>query len=459
MTEHTSDAHLDTVLAAAEARHDADLADLFRLIAQPSISTQNVGVRECAAIVQEYLESAGLTTRIIETAGQPTVFGEGPQLPGRPTILFYGHYDVQPPEPLDLWQTPPFEPTVRDGRIYARGVADNKAQFFSHIAALRAWQSATGDLPVNVKFIVEGEEECGSVNLDATVRTHRDRFAADLVYTSDGPVGDDRFSEISFGTRGMLYVELRASGANRDLHSGHWGGVAPNPIWQLVHLLGTMKDDQNRILIDGFSDDVREPSPAAREAMDTLPLDVGAALARIGLDEMTPPHDLPYADRIMARPTLNIAGFTGGYSGEGSKTIIPAKATVKIDMRLVPDQDPDDIWQKFTAHVRHHAPDVELTHLGAMRPSATPVDHPLAEPVRRAIERGFGQRPVSKPLSGGSLPNASWTATLGIPSFLVPYGAPEQANHAPNESYRLERLRQGIATSAALLAELANQAT
>ncbi len=453
---------LAAVLAHAESRRDADLKDLFRLIRQPSISAQNVGIPECAAIEAELLRDAGLETRLLETSGHPMVYGEWLGAPGKPTVLFYGHYDVQPPDPLELWKSEPFEPEIRDGRIYARGVADNKAQHFSHIAAIRAWMKATGSLPVNVKVLLEGEEEVGSPHLDETVAKYGDLLKADFVYTSDGPVTNDQYPEIEFGVRGMLYVELRSTGPNRDLHSGHWGGVAPNPIWQLVRLLNTMIDDQNNVLIEGFYDDVLEPTPGARNAMDSLPFDTQKTIGGIGIDHMVPPADLPYADRIMARPTLNIAGFTGGYGGPGSKTIIPAKATVKIDMRLVPEQTPDEIWEKIKAHVDAYVArtgeQIELVKMdGGMLPSYTPVEHPMAEVVRDAVEAGFGKRPIDIPLVGGSLPDAAWTKTLGIPSFLVPYGAPEQANHSPNESYRVERLWQGITTSATLLALLAEQ--
>ncbi len=453
---------LAAVLAHAESRRDEDLADLFRLIRQPSISAQNVGIPECAAIEAELLRDAGLETRMLETSGHPMVYGEWLGAPGKPTVLFYGHYDVQPPDPLDLWESEPFEPEIREGRIYARGVADNKAQHFSHIAAIRAWMQATGSLPVNVKVLLEGEEEVGSPHLDETVATYGDLLKADFVYTSDGPVTNDQYPEIAFGVRGLLYVELRSTGPNRDLHSGHWGGVAPNPAWQLVRLLNTMIDDENNVLIEGFYDNVLEPTPGARKAMDALPFDTGKTIGGIGIDHMVPPADLPYADRIMARPTLNIAGFTGGYGGPGSKTIIPAKATVKIDMRLVPEQTPDEIWEKIKAHVDAYVArtgeQIELVKIdGGMLPSFTPVEHPMAEVVRDAVEAGFGKRPIDIPLVGGSLPDAAWTKTLGIPSFLVPYGAPEQANHSPNESYRVERLWQGITTSATLLALLAER--
>lgn len=448
---------LDTVLKSIDDQADTDLNDLFTVVRQPSISAQDIGVRECAALVQKFMEDAGLQTRLIETSGHPMVFGTwlnaGPE---KPTILFYGHYDVQPPEPLELWESEPFEPTLRNGRIYARGIADNKAQFFSHLMAIRHWMREAGELPVNVKFIAEGEEEVGSPHLDEVVANYAGDLAADIVYTSDGPVQDTAYPEICFGVRGMLYIELRATGPNRDVHSGHWGGVAPNPAWMLVDALRTMRDEDGNITIDGFHDNVKDPTPAARAAMDALPFDTAEVLARVGLDEMVPPADLPWADRIMARPTLNIAGFNSGYGGPGSKTIIPSKATVKIDMRLVPDQTPDEIWEKVSAHVAKHAPNVEAVRLdGGMVPSYTPVEHPMAEVVRAAVERGFGTRPIDVPLVGGSLPDAVWTKTLGTPSFLVPYGDPEQANHAPNESYLAERFHQGIKTSAILLAELA----
>lgn len=448
---------LEDVLHAIDSQAETNLEDLFTLVRQPSISAQNVGVRECASLVQEYMEDAGLRTRLLETSGHPMVFGDWLHAgPNQPTMLFYGHYDVQPPEPLDLWKSEPFEPTVRDGRIYARGVADNKAQFFSHLMAIRHWMRETGELPVNVKFIAEGEEEVGSPHLDEVIAEHRDALDADFVYTSDGPVQDVDWPEIAYGVRGMLYIELRATGPNRDVHSGHWGGVAPNPAWLVVDALRTMRDAADNITIDGFYDNVNEPTPGARAAMDTLPFDIDEMLARVGLKEMTAPADLPWADRIMVRPTLNIAGFTSGYGGPGSKTIIPSTATVKIDMRLVPDQTPDEIWEKVNAHVAKHAPDVEAVRLdGGMLPSYTPVEHPMAASIRIAVERGFGKSPIDVPSVGGSLPDAVWTKTLGKPSFLVPYGDPEQANHAPNESYSVERFHQGIKTSAVLLAELA----
>ena len=443
---------IQAAIDRARAHRDDDLQQLFTLLEQPSISAQNIGVTECADLEESLLQEAGFTTRRLEAPGHPVIYGEWTNAPGKPTILFYGHYDVQPADPLELWDSEPFTPTISDGRIYCRGVADNKAQHFSHITAVRHWLQANGSLPCNVKIMLEGEEEIGSPHLDTVVSAHEELLAADLVYTSDGPVTDDRYPEITYGVRGLLYVELFAQGANRDLHSGHWGGVAPNPILALSRLLNTMIDDQNRIQIDGFYDSVRKPTPGAQAAMDVLPFDTAQTIAGIGLTEMVPPTDRSYAERVMFQPTLNIAGITGGYSGEGSKTVLPAKASMKIDMRLVPDQTPDEIWEKIKAHVEQYGNGIEIKRLdGGMLPSFTPVEHPMGDVVRAAVEAGFGTKPISVPSAGGSLPDSVWTQTLGLPSFLVPYGAPEQANHSPNESYRIERLYQGIETSIHLI--------
>ena len=449
-------ADLERVLAASQAHRERDLDDLLRLLRQPSISAQGVGIDACADLVREVLTGSGFAVQVHPTAGSPMLYAERCAAPGRPTVLIYGHYDVQPPDPLDLWQSPPFEPTIRDGRIYARGAGDNKGQFFAQIAGVRAWLRAVGELPVNVKFLIEGDEETGSPHLDGFVAAHRDLLAADLVYTSDGPVFDAAVPQVVFGVRGLLYLELVARGARHDLHSGNWGGIAPNPAWTLVRLLGTMLDAENIVTMPGFSDDVVAPSPAMRAAMDRIPLDQNRVLAELGIAHLPPPETLPYFDRLMARPTLNIAGLSSGYAGPGSKTVLPAVATAKMDMRLVPDQRPDDIHAKVVAHVARHAPAVEVRRLGSMAPSSTPLDHPWAAPVRRAVGLGFGRAPIDVPLLGGSLPDAVWTKTLGAPSFLVPYANPDEDNHAPNENLEVERFFQGIRTAAALLAELAD---
>ena len=449
------DESVNRVLGACREREQADLADLCRLIAQPSISAQDIGVRECAELFVTVLREAGFAARLLPTPAHPVVYAEWLGAPGRPTVLIYGHYDVQPPEPLDAWLSPPFEPTVRDGKLFGRGAGDNKGQIFAQIAAARAWLATTGALPVNVKFLIEGEEETGSPHLAAFTAEHRDLLAADLVYTSDGPVHDDAHPQVVYGVRGLLYVELRARGASHDLHSGNWGGLVPNPAWTLVELLATMRDADGHVLIPGFSDDVRPPSPAVEAALARLPLDQDAALAAVGVDRLPPPPELGYFERLMTTPTLNIAGFTSGYGGPGSKTVIPSTATVKIDMRLVPEQHPDDVFAQLAAHVARHAPAVEIERLGSMEPSSTPLDHPYAAVVRRAVATGFGAPPIDVPLLGGSLPDAVFTRTLGLPSFLVPYANADERNHAPNENIELRRFFAGIRTAAALLGYLA----
>ena len=446
---------LAQVLSACARNQERDLNDLFTLLSQPSISTQNIGVRECAELVKSLLDDAGLATRLIESSGHPFVYGEYPAPAGAPTVLFYGHYDVQPPEPLDAWLSPPFEPTIRDGRIYARGVGDNKGQFFAHIAALRAWRETTGGFPIGIKFLAEGEEECGSPHIEEFVKNHRALLDCDLVYTSDGPMLDDDAPTIEYGVRGMVYVELRAKGPSHDLHSGNWGGLVPNPAWTLVHLLATMFTPDGDILIEGFHDGITPMSAAGKAAIERLTLDQAATLATVGVTELPAPKEASYFSRTMERPTCNIAGFSSGYEGVGSKTIIPSTAMVKLDFRLVPDQDPDDIFRKIDAHVLKHAPEVEIQHFGGMRPSSTPLENRFVPVVQAAVTSGFGIEPVEIPIAGGSLPDAVWTKDLGRPSFLVPYANRDEANHSPNENLVLENFYAGIRTSANLLAGLA----
>ncbi|MGD9856868.1 MAG: M20/M25/M40 family metallo-hydrolase [Planctomycetaceae bacterium] len=447
----------ENVLASLDTNRQRNLDALFALIQQPSISAQDVGIAECAALEQTLLENAGLTTRLLPTKRHPMVYGERCTQPGKPTLLIYGHYDVQPPEPLDLWETPPFEPVIRDGLILARGSGDNKGQHVANICGIRAWVETTGELPVNVKVLLEGEEEIGSPHIADVVREHRDLLAADLVVTSDGPVQNDAHPQINYGVRGVLGAEIHVRGASQDLHSGNWGGVAPNAAWLLVHLLSTLMNDQNEVLVDGFYDAVAEPSPLVRRAIDTMPLDIAQSLASIGVEALPPPGHVGFYDRLAARPTMTINGLTSGYRGPGSKTVIPSTASAKLDMRLVPNQTCDDIFAKLESHVRRVAPAAEVVRKGSMEPSSTPLDHPLAEPVRKAVEIGFGREPIDVPLLGGSLPDYVWTQILGAPSFVVPYAQSDERNHAPNERFAVERFHAGSRTMTALIGLLAQK--
>src|SRR5689334_11778546 len=354
---------LEQVWAYVDEHAEEMLEQLKMLVRQPSISAQDVGVKECAELLAGMMRADGIDTRLMPTPGQPMIVGLGDAVPGASTILIYGHYDVQPVDPLEAWRSPPFEPTIRDGRLWGRGTGDNKGQLLAQLLAYRAWKAVAGRPPLNLTFIFEGEEESMSPNFAPFCRDHRELLAADVAYTSDGPVHDSGRYLISLGVRGVLTVELEARGPNRDYHSGHGGNLLPNPAWEMVHLLSTMRAPDGRILIEGFYDDVRPAEPAERAAIDELPLDLPAYLARNDISGLIPHPADNFFERFMFHPTLNLAGFTSGYGGQGTKTIIPAKALVKIDMRLVVDQAADDIWEKFERHVKQHAPNVTARRL------------------------------------------------------------------------------------------------
>ncbi len=448
-------ADLVRVYEYIDGHRDAFVEELFPLLRQPSISTQDVGVERCAELLREIMAGCGLQARLLPTAGKPVVYGERLGHPQRPTVLVYGHYDVQPVDPLDAWESPPFEPTIRNGRIYARGSGDNKGQHLAQLLAIRACLATRGELPVNVKVIVEGEEESSSPHLARFAQEHRNLLAADVVYVSDGPVHESGRPLVVLGVRGILYVELQARGARSDLHSGNRGGVVPNPAWELVQLLASMRDREGRVLIEGFYDAVRPPTGADLAAVAGLPLDLEAVLRDLGTTRLPPPEGVGYYERLMFRPTLNICGFHSGYGGAGKKTIIPAAALAKVDMRLVPDQDPDDVFDKFVRHVARRAPDVKVERLGSMRPSRTPIENPYTEAVVQAVTHACGEAPLVVPSLGGSLPNYVFTEILGRPCLTVPYANPDESNHAPNENLEIGRYIQGIKTCAAVLHSLA----
>jgi acetylornithine deacetylase/succinyl-diaminopimelate desuccinylase-like protein len=370
-------------------------------------------------------------------------------------VLLYGHYDVQPPDPLEEWVSPPFEPAIREGRIWGRGVGDNKGQHFAQLLAIESWLAVAGSLPCNVSVLLEGEEEVGSPHIASCVRRHRDLLAdADLVITADGPLHESGRPIISYGPRGMVSFELRVRHASRDFHSGNWGGIAPNPIWTLVHLLASMKNEQGEVTIDGFYDRVEPPTDLERAALDALPLDLERVMAQVKMDRLDAPQDRGYYDRLSLWPTLTVNGFHSGYGGEGSKTVLPATAFAKCDIRLVEAMTVEDTLDKVEAHVRRHAPEVEFIRQGGMEPSKTPLDSPFTEPLRRAIAEAQGEDPLLVPAMGGSLPDYVWTKILGVHSFATPYANHDEANHAPNENLEISRFVKGIRTGAAVLAHL-----
>lgn len=455
MQPSASQPDLGDVFAAVDQQRERSIHRLIDYLRRPSISAQGVGMADVASYIAEEMRRIGLDVTIMPTSGWPMVLGRRAGAPGAPTVLLYGHYDVQPPDPLSAWVSPPFEPQIRDGRLYERGAGDNKGQHFAQLLALETLLQCRGTLPCSVTVLLEGEEEIGSPHIAQFVRDHRDLLAADLVITSDGPVHESGRSCIVCGVRGVFSFELRARGANRDLHSGNWGGVAPNPLWTLVHLLATMKNERGEITIDGFSDNVLPLEPRERAALERLPVDLPAIQRELAIDALDQPRDRPFSERLAAWPTLTINGMHGGYGGPGSKTVLPNTAFAKCDIRLVERQTVAEIAAKVAAHVRAHAPEVEFIAQGGMDPSKTPLDSPFVEPLRRAIVAAQGQEPLLVPALGGSLPDYVFTKVLGVPAFVVPYANADEANHAPNENIEVERFIAGIKTGAAMLTYLA----
>ncbi|WP_129113593.1 M20/M25/M40 family metallo-hydrolase [Halegenticoccus tardaugens] len=457
MTVERADSYVDNTF-------EDFLDDLEELLAQPSISATGEGVDECTELVTQLCLAYGFDDAVtVSTDGQPSVIAHAEAVdPNAPTLLIYGHYDVQPVDP-EQWTSPPFEPTRRAGpdgreRIYARGAGDNKGQWFAHLCAVKAWSEAD-DIPVNVILLLEGEEESGSPNLGTVVREYADVLAADLALVADGPIDTSGTPHVLMGARGMLYVQIDTEGPNRDLHSGNYGGPVPNPAWELVRILASMKDENGHVTIDGFYDDVRPITDRDREALDQMPFDAEAVKEDLSVDHFTLGPGESYLEQLLYYPTCNIAGFTSGYGGEGTKTIVPSKAQVKMDMRLVADQDPDDIWEKYREHVHEHASgavDLEVSRLGTMSPQRTPLDHPAADSVMAAVANAWGAEPILKPTLGGSLPTAVFERELNLPVITVPYANEDENNHSPNENLALDCFRNGIRTTIRLLAEFAD---
>jgi acetylornithine deacetylase/succinyl-diaminopimelate desuccinylase-like protein len=446
--------NLDDVFAHVDARREEFVERLADWVRRPSVSATGQGMPEAADHARDLVAAAGLEATVAETPGWPLVLGHRAGLGGSPTVLVYGHYDVQPPDPLDAWTSPPFEPRVRDGRLYGRGGADNKGQHLAQLLAVESLLATRGELPCTVKVLLDGEEEIGSPNLASFAAAHRDRLAADLAVWSDGPVDPGGGWRLVFGVRGITSFELRAKGANRSLHSGNWGGVAPNPLWTLVHLLASMKDERGRVTVEGFYDDVWPLGPAEAEALRRLPVDVEGVKADLGLESLDAPVDRGFAERLAAWPTLTINGLHGGYGGQGTQTVLPSRAVAKCDVRLVHAQRAEDVYAKLEAHVARHAPGVELVRQGSMEPSRTPLDSPFAAPIRAGMAAAQGADPLLVPVLGGSLPLHVFTGVLGLPTFGIPLGNPDQANHAPDENLDLDRFHTGIKTAAAVLAHL-----
>lgn len=435
-------------------RHDDYVARLIDYVRNPSISAHNIGIKEVSELLVNMLGELGMEVEAIPTKGHPFVLARYTVDATKPTVLLYGHYDVQPPDPLDLWESPPFEPTIRNGRIYARGVGDNKGQHFAQIMAIEAHLKVHGTLPCNVTFLLEGEEEIGSPQIADFVRDHKEQLKADFVVTADGPLHESGNSTLTYGVRGMTSFELRVRTASRDAHSGNYGGVMPNAIWTLVHLLATMKTPDGRITIEGLHDQIMPPTEADIAATKALPLDLPAYMADMGLTRLDEPADRPFWDRLMFHPTLTINGLHGGYGGPGTKSVLPCEAVAKCDIRLVEAMTPEHVYACVKAHVAKHAPEVEVITYGSMLPSRTPLDDPWGKLIQEAIVEARDEKPLVYPSAGGSLPDYVFTKVLGVPAFVMPYANADEANHAPNENMEIALFLKGIRTGAALLDRL-----
>jgi acetylornithine deacetylase/succinyl-diaminopimelate desuccinylase-like protein len=439
---------------------DRYVEELKSYLAIPSISAlpQHAGdIRACAEWTAAELTRIGMqNVRLIETPGNPVVYADWLDAPGAPTLLFYGHYDVQPVDPLDLWESPPFEATVRDGEIYARGSADDKGQIFMHFKAIEAWLKQGGKLPVNIRIFIEGEEEVGSKHLDQFVRDHRDQLKADVVVISDSPMFDRGIPSICYGLRGLAYFQLDVRGTKSDLHSGSFGGAVANPAFVLSQILAQMKDRGGRVKIPGFYEDVRALRDDEREQWKRLPFNETKYRKELGAPRLFGESGYSTLERVWARPTFEVNGLLAGFTGEGAKTVIPAVSMAKISMRLVPDQDPDKVAGLFEAYLKKVAPKTvewKLTRMHGGKPWMADFDNPFVQAAGRAIELGFGKAPVFN-REGGSIPVVStFQQELGVPSVLFGIGLPDENAHAPNEKLDLGNFHNGVIAAAYLYDE------
>ena len=443
----------DSYIQANEQRFLDELKDLLRI---PSISTapeHKADTHRAAESVAAHLRAAGLeNVEVIETERHPLVYADWLHAPGKPTVLCYGHFDVQPPDPLELWETPPFEPTERNGNLYARGSADDKGQMFSHIKAIETLQAVNGTLPLNVKFLVEGEEEVGGVSVAEYVAKNPEKLKADVALVSDTEMYAPGLPTLNIGLRGLVYMEIEARGPARDLHSGLYGGAAPNAVFGLIELLSKAKDANGRIQIPGIYDAVEPPSAEEKESWTHLPFDEKEYLeTEVGSTSLTGEKEYSVFERTWARPTLEVHGIAGGFTGAGAKTVIPAKAVAKVSIRLVPRQQPAEIVAAVEKFVKENTPlgiQCEVRVLSAGPGLMVNPDHHAIAVAAKAFSDIFG-KPTVFTRSGGSIPIVGDFANhLGIPTILMGFGLPDDGLHSPNEKYNIRNYYDGIRTLA-----------
>lgn len=453
---------MDDVLSWLEVQETEILDDLFTFLRISSVSADPAhvaDVRRCAEWLAGAFRAAGLAATVEETGGHPAVVAEWRGAPGAPTVLVYGHYDVQPPEPLEAWTSAPFEPVVRDGNVVARGASDDKGQLFCHLAAVRGHLAERGRLPVNLIFLIEGEEESGSAHLEPFLQANRERLRCDAVVVSDSSQFAPGIPALTYGLRGLAYLEAVLRGPARDLHSGSFGGAVQNPANALARMLAALHDPRGRVAVPGFYDDVRPLEDWERAAFAALPFDEEAYRESLGVDALPGEEGYTVLERVWARPTLDVNGLWSGYTGEGAKTVIPSLASAKLSCRLVPDQDPERVAALVEGRLRALAPPgcrVAVRYLHGARPVLVPVDAPAVRAASEALRRGFGAEPVFI-REGGSIPVVeAFKRLLGAPVVLLGFGRPDDRAHGPDEKLNLGDFVRGIRTSAWLWELLAS---
>ncbi len=444
------------------ARREEWLAELSEFLRIPSVSTDRArdgDVRAAADWLAEHLAAAGSTeVEVWETAGHPVVYGAWRGAAGAPTVLVYGHYDVQPAEPLEEWTSPPFDPVIRDNKIVGRGTADDKGQLYVHVKALQAWLETQGSCPVNVVHLIEGEEEVGSPNVDAVVRERIEQLRCDAVMVSDTTMFAPGLPTLCNGLRGLAYLQIDLRGPNRDLHSGMFGGAVVNPAETLAQMLATCRDERGRVTIPGFYDDVAEVPADERADWATLPFDNEAYVSGLDVDALLDSGGFSILESLWARPSFDVNGLLSGFTGEGSKTVLPATAMAKVSMRLVADQDPGKIADAFEAYMREIAPPgvkLQITRMHGGTPWSAPREHPILQAAARALERGFGAETVFV-REGGSIPLiATLEELFQVPTVMMGLGLPDENAHGPDENLDLDNFFSGIVSSAYFYEELA----
>lgn len=456
---------MEDMLAYLDGRKDASLADLLAFASIPSVSTdpeRRGDVRRAAEWLADRLRTAGVpTVEVLETPGHPVVYGEWLGAADAPTVLVYGHYDVQPPDPLDRWQSPPFMPTVRGERVYGRGVSDDKGPLLIPVQVAEAFFQTQGKLPLNVKFLFEGEEEVGSPNLAPFVREHAERLRADVVLSADGGMWRADVPTLTVSSRGLAGLELTLRGPGKDLHSGRHGGAVQNPLHALASLIAGLHDERGRVTVDGFYDDVQELDDDERASLHALPFDEDAYRAEVGAPELLGEDGYSTLERLWTRPTLEVNGMWGGYTGEGTKTVLPSEAHAKITCRLVANQDPERVRKAVVRHLEAHLPpgvtlDVRPSDHGA-RAYRIPADHPALRAARHVLTQVYGQPPLEVGM-GGSIPICEvFQRELGLETVFFSFAVGDEDIHAPNEFFRVPRLYEGQQAWARLWQELAVQ--